>query len=171
MSRALFLALALCAAAACASTADVKSAVPTTQAARPVAGDTAAALDAANAAFSAAWIAGDVEALLNAYTVDAIVHPPAGGVLTSREAIRTVWAPILNWQRAGHRLEPTLRRTLSSIEVLEMGRWHSSRTVEGQSPWLTGCYTVIWRREGRIWRMAYDSWTAANDASWACRPR
>lgn len=52
-----------------------------------------------------------------------------------------------------------------------MGRWHSAREVEGQAPWLTGCYTVIWRREAGGWRMAYDSWTAANDASWACRPR
>lgn len=164
----ILIAAALMALAACAS-GETKSAMPLTQA--PVAPRVVSELDAANAAFSAAWVAGDVDALLDAYTADAIVHPPAGGVLTSREAIRPVWAPIVNWQRVGHRLEPTLRRALDSGEVLEMGRWHSSRTVEGQSPWLSGCYTVIWRREGRAWRMAYDSWTAANDASWACRPR
>ena len=167
--RALVLAACLLAALGCANTA-LKS-TPAIAGANAVASNIAAELDAANTAFSAAWVAGDVDALLDAYTADAIVHPPAGGVLTSREAIRPVWAPITNWQRAGHRLEPTLRRTLASGEVLEMGRWHSSRTVEGQSPWLSGCYTVIWRREGRAWRMAYDSWTAANDASWACRPR
>jgi ketosteroid isomerase-like protein len=129
-------------------------------------------LDHANAAFSAAWAAGNVEALLDAYTEHAIVHPPAGGVLTTREQIRSVWAPIVGWQRVGHRLEPTLRRGIADGVVLEMGRWHSSRVVNGESPWLSGCYTVVWRRgEDQVWRMEYDSWTAPNDASWACSPR
>lgn len=166
--RILIAAALIALAAACAS-GGTKSAMPAAQ--TPVAQRVATELDAANAAFSAAWVAGDVDALLDAYTADAVVHPPAGGVLTSRDAIRPVWAPIADWERVGHRLEPTLRRTLESGEVLEMGRWHSSRTVEGQSPWLSGCYTVIWRRTNGRWRMAYDSWTAANDASWACRPR
>jgi ketosteroid isomerase-like protein len=138
----------------------------------PVTAEVASELDAANAAFSAAWTAGDVDALVGSYTQVAVVHPPAGGVLTTREQIRGVWAPIVNWQRVGHRLEPTLRWALEPGLVLEMGRWHSSRTVDGQSPWLSGCYTVIWRRggDGR-WRMDYDAWTAANENSWACRPR
>lgn len=130
------------------------------------------ALDEANAAFSAAWVAGDVDAIMAAYTEDAIVHPPAGGVLTTPAHIRTVWAPITNWQRVGHRLEPTVREALSGGEVLEMGRWHSARRNEaGEAPWTSGCYTVIWRNDNGRWRMRYDSWTAANDNSWACRPR
>ena len=134
---------------------------------------TAGDLDAANAAFSTAWLAGDVDALVAAYAPDAVVHPPAGGVLTTSEQIRGVWAPIANQNRAGHRLEPTLRRRLSGEdEVLEMGRWHSARAdAAGDAQWLSGCYTVIWRKDGVGWRMRYDSWTAPNDASWACRPR
>lgn len=130
------------------------------------------ALDLANAEFSAAWVAGDIDTLLAAYTDDAIVHPPAGGVLTTPEQIRGVWAPIVNYERIDHRLEPTLRRPLGDDRVLEMGRWHSARTNgAGQSPWQSGCYTVIWRNEAGRWRMQYDAWTAPNDASWACRPR
>lgn len=138
----------------------------------PIDFETAAALDEANAAFSAAWVAGDVDTLMSAYTSDAVVHPPAGGVLTSPESIRPVWAGILEWRRVGHRLEPTLRQSLSGGEVLEMGRWHSARTNDaGESPWISGCYTVIWRNDEGRWRIRYDAWTAANDASWACRPR
>lgn len=131
----------------------------------------AEALDAANAAFSAAWVAGDIDALVNAYTEDAVVHPPAGGVLTTREQVRGLWAPIATQQRVGHRLEPTLRRLLGDGRVLEMGRWHSSRVDDGQSPWRSGCYTVIWRRDDGRWRMEYDAWTGVNENSWACRPR
>jgi ketosteroid isomerase-like protein len=153
-------------AAGCAKT----RAIPT-EAADAVDAQTDASLEAANAAFSAAWLAGDVDAIMDAYTDAAVVHPPAGGVLTTPEQIRGVWAPIVNWERAGHRLEPTLRRPLASGLVLEMGRWHSSRNVDGEAAWASGCYTVVWRREGDAWRMEYDGWTAPNDASWACRPR
>jgi ketosteroid isomerase-like protein len=133
---------------------------------------TISALDDANAAFSAAWMAGDVDALMAAYADDAVVHPPAGGVLTTPAQIRTVWAPIANWRRVGHRLEPTLRQPLGGGDVLEMGRWHSARANEaGEAPWISGCYTVIWRNQGGRWRMRYDSWTAANENDWACRPR
>jgi ketosteroid isomerase-like protein len=132
-----------------------------------------AELDAANVAFSAAWVAGNIDGLANAYTPDAIVHPPAGGVLTTPEQIRALWAPIANQSRVGHRLEPTLRQRLNSEdEVLEMGRWHTARTNEaGEAPWVSGCYTVIWRKDGVGWRMRYDSWTAPNAHDWACRPR
>lgn len=77
----------------------------------PIDAEAATALDAANAAFSAAWVAGDVDALMDAYTPDAVVHPPAGGVLTLPESIRPVWAAIVEWRRVGHRLEPTLRQS------------------------------------------------------------
>ncbi len=155
----------------CASTAQAQSErVAVVRA--PVDVETATALDAANAAFSAAWIAGDIEALLAAYSEVAVVHPPAGGILTTPEQIRGVWTPILNQQRVGHRLEPTLRWRQDDGVVLEMGRWHVSRTVDGQSPWSSGCYTIIWRRGGdQRWRMDYDAWTAPNEHDWACRPR
>ena len=164
------LCVAFCAVAAPAAVARAETVLPVTTV-WPIPYETAAALDDANASFSAAWVAGDVEALLGAYTEDAVVHPPAGGVLTSRDSIRPVWAGITNSERNGHRLEPTLRQSLSGGEVLEMGRWHTSRVVDGQSVRASGCYTVIWRNDNGHWRMRYDAWTAPNDASWACRPR
>lgn len=130
-----------------------------------------AALDAANEAFSAAWLAGDVDGILAAYTDDAVLHPPAGGVLTTADARRGLWASIGESDRVGHRIEPTLRHSLGEGLVLEMGRWHSSIRTDGESPWLSGCYSVVWRQDAGQWRMKYDGWTAPNEASWACRPR
>jgi ketosteroid isomerase-like protein len=136
--------------------------------------DICAALDAANAAFSAAWMRGDVDAVVAAYTAHPVLHPPAGGVLTSPSAVRGVWAGITRLQRVGHRLEPLLRRPLGTDRVLEVGRWHSAtRNAEGEAPWSSGCYSVVWERDaadGR-WRMSYDGWTAPNPNDWACRPR
>lgn len=164
--RSVLIGLLACVGAACASVEQSVSANGAVSAA------VAVELDAANTAFSAAWVAGDVDALLDAYTTDAVVHPPAGGVLISHESIRPVWDGIVNQQRVGHRLEPTLRQMLGGGEVLEMGRWHAARRNDaGEAPWTSGCYTVIWRNDGGTWRMRYDGWTGVNDASWACRPR
>lgn len=142
-------------------------------AAQAVAPATAAALDAANAAFSRAYMAGEAETVIAAYTEDAILHPPAGGVLVGAAGVRGYWGPIANRRSAGHRLEANLRRHLAPDVVLEMGRWHSQSLRDGEpQPWSTGCYTVIWRRgtDGG-WRLEFDTWTGVIEADWACRPR
>lgn len=142
-------------------------------AAQSVSPATAAALDAANAAFSRAYVAGDAEEVIAAYTQDAVLHPPAGGVLVGAAKVREYWGPIANRRSAGHRLEANLRRHLAPDVVMEIGRWHSQSLRDGEpQPWSSGCYTVIWRRgaDGG-WRLEFDTWTGPIEADWACRPR
>lgn len=133
----------------------------------------AAQLDAANAAFSRALVAGDGATMALAYTTDAILHPPRGGVITGGTRVAEYWRPVRAGTKLGHRLEPTLRRMLAPDVVLEMGRWHDRPVVAGNTepPWVSGCYTVIWQRgsDGN-WRMSYDGWTNAMEAPAACRP-
>lgn len=144
-----------------------------TVAAQAVSPAIATALDAANAAFSRAWMAGDSATVIGAYTSDAVLHPPNGSVRVGAEQIRAYWGPIANRKAAGHRLEPGVRRTLGDGVVLEVGRWHSQSMRDGEpQPWATGCYSVIWRRgTDAKWRMEFDTWTGALEAETACRPR
>jgi ketosteroid isomerase-like protein len=135
--------------------------------------ETNAELDAANQAFSAAYLRSDSAALADAYTEDAVLHPPAGGVLVGRARIGRYWAPVRT-SRSGHRIEPMLRRDLGDGHVLEVGRWHSrTRSESGaEGPWLWGCYTVVWKRGAdEVWRMHFDGWSAPHEEEWACRPR
>lgn len=133
----------------------------------------AAQLDAANAAFSRAFVAGDGTTMALSYTADAILHTPRGNVITGGSRVADFWRSIPADVRLGHRLEPTLRRMLAPDVVLEMGRWHDRPIVAGTSepPWVSGCYTVIWQRgtDGN-WRMSYDGWTNTIEAATACRP-
>lgn len=134
---------------------------------------TAAALDAANSAFSAAWVRGDSAALVQAYTRTGIVHPPAGGVLVGSARLGRYWGPSPG-DRVGHRIEPSLRRPLGAGHVLEVGRWHSRRRdADGVvGPWLWGCYTVVWELGvDERWRMLFDTWSEPHEEEWACRPR
>ena len=151
--------------AACATSAPVQSQ-------RGGHGGVSATLDAANAEFSAAYMRGDVEAILEAYTVDALVQTPQGDVISTPEALRAMWAPIAQVREgATHGLTSTFRQFIGQDEVLEAGRYEiSSRTAEGEQRWRRGCYTLVWRRiEGR-WLIHYDMWTAPRDPAPTCEP-
>lgn len=129
-----------------------------------------ARLDAENAAFSAAYMRGDVEAILAAYTPDALVQTPQGGVVSTPEALRAMWAPVAqSGPRATHSLTSTFRQFLGEDEVLEAGSYViGSRSGEGTP--IHGCYTLLWRRiEGR-WLIHYDTWTPPRDPAPSCAP-
>jgi ketosteroid isomerase-like protein len=134
---------------------------------------TARALDAANAAFSRAVVAGDAAVVVAAYHDDAVLHPPAGGVLVGTDRVREFWGGLAPGRNAGHRLEANYRRELAPGVVLEIGRWHSQGMRDGvPGEWTSGCYTVIWRRDDAgAWRLQYDGWTNPIEADWACVPR
>ena len=131
-----------------------------------------ATLEAENTAFSAAYMRGDVEAVLAAYTSDALVQTPDGAVISTPEALRAMWAPIANIRPGTtHALTSTYRQFTGADEVLEAGRYEiSTRTAEGETRWRRGCYTLVWRRiEGR-WLIEYDMWTRPLDPAPTCEP-
>lgn len=131
-----------------------------------------ATLDAANAAFSAAYVRGDAEAIIAAYAPDALVQTPEGAVISTPEALRATWAGVAS-VRPGttHQLTSTYRLFTGADEVLEAGRYEiSNRTTEGETRSRRGCYTLVWRRiEGR-WLIAYDTWTPPRDPAPSCEP-
>lgn len=131
-----------------------------------------ATLAAANAAFSAAYMRGDVEAVLAAYTADALVQTPQGDVISTPEALRAMWAPIAQ-MRPGttHALTSTFRQFMGDDEVLEAGLYEiSTPTTEGEARWRRGCYTLIWRRTEGKWLIHYDTWTPPLDPAPTCAP-
>jgi ketosteroid isomerase-like protein len=131
-----------------------------------------ATLDAENAGFSAAYMRGDVEAVLAAYAPDALVQTPEGGVVSTPEALRALWAPIANIRPGTtHALTSTYRQFTGADEVLEAGLYEiSTRTAEGETRWRRGCYTLVWRRIEGHWRIEYDSWTRPLDPAQSCEP-
>ena len=109
--------------AACATSAPVQSQ-------RGGHGGVSATLDAANAEFSAAYMRGDVEAILEAYTVDALVQTPQGDVISTPEALRAMWAPIAQVREgATHGLTSTFRQFIGRHIV------RARQTPFGKIPW------------------------------------
>lgn len=135
-------------------------------------GGVSAQLDALNAEFSAAYIRGDVEGVLAAYTADALVQTPQGDVISTPDALRAMWAPIAQ-ARPGttHALTSTFRQFVGEDEVLEAGRYEiGSRTEAGEQRWRRGCYTLVWLRIDGRWLIHYDTWTLPRDPAPTCEP-
>lgn len=133
---------------------------------------TAATLDAENAAFSAAFVRGDVEAILAAYTEDAVVQTPQGTVAVSPTTIRGLWAPIgQSDDRISHSLRSTFRQQLAPYLVLEQGAFTIVRRVDEGEQRTDGCYTLVWRRSDGRWRIQFDSWTPPHNPARSCTAR
>jgi uncharacterized protein (TIGR02246 family) len=122
-------------------------------AAGPVAAQSAgprAAIEAANARFSADFAKGDAAAVASHYTVAAQVLPPNGDVVRGREAIARFWKSVMDAGVKEARLT-TVEAESYGGAAHEIGTY--VLTGEGGKPLDNGKYIVIWKRDGGQWRI------------------
>jgi ketosteroid isomerase-like protein len=148
------LGVALVAGPAAAQTAAPKA--PATQTAGPK-----AAIEAANAKFSADFAKGDVTAVASHYTAAAWAFPPNGDITRGREAIGKLWKGAMDGG--------VKEAKLTTVEVEARGDTaHEIGTYvligEGGKTVDTGKYVVVWKRQGRQWKIHRDIWNTSMPA-------
>jgi ketosteroid isomerase-like protein len=111
-------------------------------------------LDAANKAFARAVMAGDVDALVNDYTVDGCVIAPMAGETCGKEAIRAFW-------------ESVIATKPKNVEIIT-----EKAGSEGRLAFATGQllitdadssvhknrFAVVFKKVGGQWKLRVDSW-------------
>ena len=129
--------------------------------AAPIYGDVPReAIDAANAAFVKAFLAGDAKAVSELYTEDAQLIAPGADVVRGRKAIAAFWAGSMKTTR-GVRLETTAVESAGDLAV-EDGMAHLVASDGTQS---SARYVVVWKRVGGSWRLHRDIWNAGPAAA------
>lgn len=121
------------------------------------------AILAASAAFSRAYVEGDMETLAALYTEDAVLLPP-GRVVRGREAIARYFAPRPGRRNLSHSMRPDDLRIHGDTAV-DSGTWTNVwQTGDGEPRRAEERYLVVWRRgdDGR-WRIEYDMWHRPRD--------
>lgn len=106
--------------------------------------------------FIEAFNKGDAAAVANMYTMDARVLPPNGEMVEGRANIQKFWQGAMTAGLKLVSLEPVHLETQGNI-VVEVGRYTS--TVPGAGGVTTtdkGKYVVVWKRQGRSWKLAAD---------------
>jgi uncharacterized protein (TIGR02246 family) len=120
-----------------------------------------AAIEAANARFSADYAKGDATAVAAHYTAAGQAFPPNGDVARGREAIAKLWKGAMDAGVKGVKLV-TVEVEAHGDTAHEIGTYvlvgEGGKTVDN------GKYVVIWKRDGGQWKLHRDIWNTSMPA-------
>jgi ketosteroid isomerase-like protein len=117
-----------------------------------------AAIEEANAAFSALLAKGDAAGLAAMYAADAQAFPPNSDVVTGTAAIQKLWQGVLDAGIKAAKLT-TVDVTAAGDLAAETGTYEMSSadgTVADR-----GKYVVVWKRVGGRWKILRDIWNTS----------
>ncbi len=114
-------------------------------------------IEANNQRFLAAFNRGDAAVITSMYTRDALLLPPNSPIIGNHQGIRTYWQSLIN---AGVKAVELKTSTLEACgnTAYEVGQYTLTIPKAGGGTITDyGKYVVVWKREGRRWRLAVDS--------------
>ncbi len=106
--------------------------------------------------FVEAFNKGDAAAVANMYTMDARLMSPNAEMVTGRAGIQTFWQGAISAGLKMVSLESEHIETQGNLAV-EVGRY--TTTIPGAGGVTRtdkGKYVVVWKREGKRWKLAVD---------------
>lgn len=119
------------------------------------------AIEANNKAFMAAFNRGDAAAVAGMYANDAKLLPPNSEIVEGTQNIQAFWQGLIS---AGAKVQ-----ALDMVQVdgrgdmaTELGKYtFTIPQAGGQSTTDQGKYLVVWKRQGRSWKLALDIWNTS----------
>ena len=118
------------------------------------------AIEANAKAFTEAFNKGDTAAVAAIYATDAKLLPPNGAMIEGRQGIQTFWAGAAS---AGLKLVSltAIDVTATGTYAVETGKYVSTVPAPGGGTSTDeGKYVVVWRRNGRDWKIIRDIWNS-----------
>lgn len=119
---------------------------------------------AAISKFSAAFVAGDYQTMIDAYTDDALLMAPAEDPIKGKEGIAHFWNT-RSYKQLQHRLEP-VEIIINGDTAIDYGFIYGQSETNGVvgKPG-SSKYYVIWKKVNGQWKIYFDMWNA-RDAEW-----
>jgi len=122
----------------------------------------------ASRAFSAAYVRGDVDAMMALYTPDAVILPPNRPIIRGTDALRRYWTLPAGLRVVEHAATPDSIVVVGNT-AYDWGTYRV-RTInaagEGGERTTLGKYVIVWVRDPRDarlgWRMHVDMWNAGS---------
>jgi uncharacterized protein (TIGR02246 family) len=118
------------------------------------------AIEANAKAFVEAFNNGDAAAVAAFYANDAQLLPPNAAMIEGRPGIQTFWA---GGASAGLKLVSLTASdvTATGVYAVETGKYVATVPAPGGGTSTDeGKYVVVWRREGRAWKIIRDIWNS-----------
>jgi ketosteroid isomerase-like protein len=110
--------------------------------------------------FSAAYVRGDVDAIVALYTRDAVIFPERSDAISGHDALKRYWKHEPGQRITRHLLIPT-QVTIDGTHAYDHGTYEIAGERNGKA-WgpIRGKYLVVWRREPDGWKMQLDMWNS-----------
>jgi ketosteroid isomerase-like protein len=113
--------------------------------------------------FSKAYIAGDYEAIADAYTSDGKIFPNNASIIEGKEAIKKRWILPKGESILHHEFLPEEINILGTY-AFDYGFYKGrTKTKEGKEIDFKGKYVVVWKKIDAEWKMYLDIWNRVAD--------
>ena len=111
--------------------------------------------------FSAAYVAGDIDGLMDYYTEGAVGMPGGRTPMVGRAALHRYWRVPEGVEIVDHETVSEDLRVVGDIAI-DRGTYRGSSRRNGELRVFEGRYLVVWTRgEDGLWRMSEDMWAQA----------
>lgn len=108
--------------------------------------------------FSQYYMAGNYDALADAYSRDGKILPPGPDIISGRAAIKQRWILPDGVVILHHKISPTEIRIIDD-HAYDIGYYEGkTRRADGSEVSWKGKYLIVWRREGSDWKIYADAW-------------
>ena len=117
------------------------------------------AIEAAAASFSAAYMRGDMDAMMDSYANDAVIMPGGRDIISHRDSIRRYWT-LPPGRTVTHHKSTPVEITIVDSTAYDYGYYEGASAQNDKPPvsW-GGKYVIVWvKGDDGMWRMKVDVW-------------
>ena len=123
--------------------------------------DLSAEIASANKAFVEAFTRGDAAGVAAHYTKNARALPPNAETVVGTQAIQAMWQGAMDMGVKEAKLETVELTPMGEKTACEIGKYTLKiQPEEGVTVTDVGKYVVIWKHDGKSWKLDIDIWNS-----------
>lgn len=108
--------------------------------------------------FSAFYVAGDIESLVDSYTIDGKIFPGRTKIIEGKEKLLDFWTPRNGNKTIRHKITPAEIKIVKKT-AYDFGYYEgTSQNAEGENFEFSGKYVIVWKEIKGEWKIYLDIW-------------
>ncbi len=108
--------------------------------------------------FSAFYVAGDIESLVDSYTLDGKIFPSRTKIIEGKEKLLEFWTPRNGNKTIRHKVTPSELKIVKKT-AYDYGYYEgTSQNAKGEKFEFSGKYVIVWKKIKGEWKIYLDIW-------------
>ncbi len=108
--------------------------------------------------FSAFYVAGDIESLVDSYTIDGKIFPNRTKIIEGKAKLLEFWTPRNGNKTIRHKITPNEIKIVKKT-AYDFGYYEgTSQNAKGENFEFSGKYVIVWKKIKGEWKIYLDIW-------------